>query len=428
MTSTINSAHESRADLPAYPAARAAGCPFDPPPTLYDLQKQGPLAKVRLMDGSTPWIVTRYAEQRAVLADPRVSSDVTRPGFPMEAQVMGRSGSGESAAEPAPSDTERGPAGLSFILMDDPEHARLRRMVTAPFAIKRIEAIRPAVQVIVDDLIDTMLAGPKPTDLVEAFALPLPSLVICRLLGVPYADHDFFQENSRTIIRRSATRAERGAALKRLLDYLDNLVGEKLDNPADDLLSGLTERIRTGELTPQGAAQMGVLLLIAGHETTANMIALGTLALLEHPDQLAILRDSDDPKVIGGAVEELLRYLHITHNGRRRVALEDIEVAGQTIRAGEGIIVANDIGNRDPEAFPGAPDQLDLHRDARHHVAFGFGVHQCLGQPLARMELQVVYRTLYKRVPTLRLATDLEKVPFKHDGSVYGVYELPVTW
>jgi cytochrome P450 len=172
---------------------------------------------------------------------------------------------------------------------------------------------------------------------------------------------------------------------------------------------------------------MGVLLLLAGHETTANMIALGTLALLTNPDQLALLRESDDPKLIAGAVEELLRYLNITHNGRRRVALEDIEISGQLIRAGEGLILANDIGNRDPAAFPD-PDRLDIQRDARRHVAFGFGVHQCLGQPLARMELQVVYGTLYRRIPTLSFAASLDRIHFKHDGSVYGVYDLPVTW
>jgi cytochrome P450 len=173
---------------------------------------------------------------------------------------------------------------------------------------------------------------------------------------------------------------------------------------------------------------MGVLLLVAGHETTANMIALGTLALLEHPDQLARLRETDDPKLVASAVEELLRYLNITHGGRRRVALADIEISGQVIRAGDGLIMPTDIGNRDPEAFPDDPDRLQIDRDARRHVAFGFGVHQCLGQPLARMELQVVYGTLYRRIPTLRLAADLDEIPFKHDGFVYGVYELPVTW
>jgi hypothetical protein len=392
-----------------YPMTRASGCPFDPPPDLRAKQQECPLAKVRLWDGSTPWLVTRYADQRALLADPRVSADIKRPGYPSSVPIR------------------PGGSKIGFILMDDPEHARLRRMVTAPFAIKRVEAMRPAVQKIVDGLIEDMLAGPKPADLVEVFALPVPSLIICDLLGVPYTDHDFFQENSKTIIKRTATPEQRVAASRQLTEYLDRLVGEKLDNPGDDLLSGLTERIKAGELTRQGAAQIGVLLLIAGHETTANMIALGTLALLEHPDQLALLRDTDDPRLVASAVEELLRYLNITHNGRRRVALADIEIAGQTIRAGEGLILPNDIGNRDSEAFPD-PDRLDIQRDARHHVAFGFGVHQCLGQPLARMELQVVYSTLYKRIPTLKLAADLDQIPFKHDGSVYGVYELPVTW
>ncbi len=407
MTTTSSTARENAAGIPEFPMARAAGCPFDPPPTLRAKQEEGPLTKVRLWDGSTPWLVTRYAEQRALLANPAVSSDITRPGYPSPAPINGGS--------------------ISFILMDDPEHARLRRMVTAPFTIKRVEAMRPAVQKIVDELIDDMLAGPKPVDLVEAFALPVPSLVICELLGVPYADHDFFQDASKVVIRRDATPEQRAAAFGRLGGHLNNLVGEKLANPGDDLLSGLAERVKAGELSQQDVAQMGVLLLIARHETTANMIALGTLALLEHPDQLALLRDTDDPKLVASAVEELLRYLHITHNGRRRVALADIEIAGEVIRAGDGLIMANDIGNRDPDAFP-EPDRLDIQRDARHHVAFGFGVHQCLGQPLARMELQVVYSTLYRRIPTLKLAADLEQISFKHDGSVYGVYELPVTW
>ncbi|TCC64211.1 cytochrome P450 [Kribbella pittospori] len=261
----------------------------------------------------------------------------------------------------------------------------------------------------------------------EAFALPVPSLVICQLLGVPYADHDFFQQNSKQLIKMAATQEQRATAHGNLAAYLDNLVGEKLDNPGDDLLSGLTERIRTGELTRQDAAGIGVLLLLAGHETTANMIALGTLALLEHPEQLAVLRETEDPKVVAGAVEELLRYLNITHNGRRRAVLEDIELDGQVLKAGDGVIFPNDIGNRDPGVFPD-PDVLDLHRDARRHVAFGFGVHQCLGQPLARMELQVVYSTLYRRIPTLRRAAELDEIPFKHDGAVYGVHSLPVTW
>ncbi|WP_427884984.1 cytochrome P450 [Kribbella sp. GL6] len=396
---------------PVYPMTRATGCPFDPPPRLRELQQEAPLTKVNIF-GKDAWLVTRYDDQRTLLADPRLSSDVRRPGYPSPTGQPPRNDDG---------------VGIGFILMDDPEHARLRRMVTAPFMIKRIEAMRPGVQKIVDGLIDDLLAGPNPVDLVEAFALPVPSLVICQLLGVPYADHDFFQQNSKNLIRMSATQEERAAAHGNLAKYLDGLVGEKLENPADDLLSGLTERVKTGELTRQDAAGMGVLLLLAGHETTANMIALGTLALLEHPDQLAVLRETDDPKVVAGAVEELLRYLNITHNGRRRAVLEDIELHGQVLKAGDGVILPNDIGNRDPSVFED-PDALDLGRDARRHVAFGFGVHQCLGQPLARLELQVVYSTLYRRIPTLRRAVGLEEIPFKHDGAVYGVYSLPVTW
>jgi len=421
MTDTANTT-DTEAAVPDYPMERAARCPFDPPPGLKALQAETPIARVRLSDGTTPWLVTGYDDQKTVLSDPRVSSDASRPGYPIPRAEGSQYDRAEGEPEP-----ERKAPGIGFILMDDPEHARLRRMVTAPFMVKRVEAMRPSVQKIVDDLLDVMLDGPKPADLVEAFALPMPSLVISNLLGVHYADHDFFQDNSKVIINRDTAEGERMQAMGNLVGYLDDLVGQKMKEPGDDLLSGLVGRIESGDLTRMEAAQIGMLLLIAGHETTANMIALGTLALLEHPDQLRLLQEAEDPKLFASAVEELLRYLHITHNGRRRVALEDMEVAGQTVKAGEGLIMANDIGNRDARIFAD-PDRLDLTRESRRHVAFGFGVHQCLGQPLARMELQVVYSTLYKRIPTLKLAVDIEEIPFKHDASVYGVYELPVTW
>jgi cytochrome P450 len=412
LTDVRDEAGQTRESLPGYPMERAAGCPLDPPPGLTALQAEGPLARVRLWDGSTPWLVTRYADQRALLADPRVSADATRPGFPHTSAGL----------------RERVTQDRSFIRLDDPEHARLRRMVTGPFTLRQVEAMRPGIQRIVDGLIDDLLAGPKPADLVAAFALPVPSLVICQLLGVPYADHDFFQRNSRILINRNTSAEEGRRVQEELIGYLDALIADKLANPADDLLSKLAvERVRTGELTRYDLASLGRLLLVAGHETTANMIALGTLALLCHPAQLATLRETSDPAQVAGAVEELLRYLSIVHSGRRRVALADIELGGQVIRAGEGLIMANDLANRDPSAFAD-PGRLDVHRDARQHVAFGFGVHQCLGQPLARVELQVVYGTLYRRIPTLALAAALEDIPFKHDGLVYGVYELPVTW
>lgn len=395
-----------------YPMPRAEECPLDPPPGLSALCAAAPLTRVRLWDGSTPWLVTRYADQRALLADRRVSADVTRPGYPYQ----------------GPSLQARRMRALSFVVMDDPEHARLRRMITGAFTMRRIEQMRPGIQRIADRLIDEMLAGPVPADLVAAFALPLPSLVICQLLGVPYADHDFFQRVSRMLVNRDTPAETAEQAQGELLGYLDRLIERKLADPGDDLLSRVAaERVRTGEMSRQELAAMGILLLIAGHETTANMIALGTFALLTHPDQLAAVRDADDPRLIVAAVEELMRYLSIVQSGRRRVAIEDIEVAGQVIRAGEGIILPTEAANRDAAMFPG-PDTLDVHRDARGHIAFGFGVHQCLGQPLARVELQVVYGTLYRRIPTLALAADPAQVPFKHDSFVYGVYELPVTW
>jgi cytochrome P450 len=400
------------AEIPGFPMERPAGCPFSPPPGLLALQTEAPIARVRLWDGSSPWLVTRHAEQRALLADRRISRDTERPGFP----------------HPNLAAREREKESRTFIGMDDPEHARLRRLVTPRFTIRRVEELRPAIQRIVDGLIDELLAGPKPADLVQAFALPVPSLVICRLLGVPYADHDFFQANSRIIIHRDSSPDAAREASGKLRRYLDRLVAERLASPGEDLLSRLAiDHVKTGELTPQEAAAMGVLLLIAGHETTANMIALGTLALLEHPEQLAALRDAGNPQLVAAAVEELLRYLTIVHFGLRRVALADIEIGNRIIRAGDGVILATVAGNRDEQVFAD-PDRLDIHRDARRHVAFGFGVHQCLGQPLARVELQVAYGTLYRRIPSLRLAVDREQVPFKDDGLVYGVYELPVTW
>jgi cytochrome P450 len=397
-------------DSPNFPMPRVNRCPFDPAPALQELQAKEPISRVRLWDGSTPWLVTHYADLRALYSDPRLSVDKTDPHYPHEGAAH----------------KERRHEHQMFLFWNDPEHAAQRRMVTAPFTIKRVEAMRPAIQKIVDGLIDDMLAGPKPADLVEAFALPVPSLVICELLGVPYEQHAAFQADSRAIMTRGTPPQEGLEATQRLTDVMDRLIGEKIAKPGNDLLSELAAKVTSGEVTRSEAATLGVVMLIAGHETTGNMIALGTLALLQHPDQLAIMRDADDPKVVAGAVEELLRYLTIV-GARRRFAVADIEVAGQVIHAGDGVIMAQEAGDRDPAAFPD-PGRLDLLRGARNHIAFGYGPHQCLGQPLARVELQVVYPTLLRRFPGLRLAADLDQIPLKNDTTAYGVYELPVIW
>ena len=394
--------------LATFPMTRAATCPFDPPPAL---REREPISRVRIWNGTSPWLVTDYADQRALLADPRLSSEMSRPGFPAV-----------SAAQAL-----RASSRL-LINMDNPDHDRYRRMLTRDFMVKRVEAMRPKVQGIVDVLIDELLDGPKPADLVEAFGLPVPSLVICELLGVPYADHAFFQRASSRLLAGDIAPEEGAAAQQEITDYLFALVGEKNATPGADLISRLViEQLRPGTMTAEEVANMATLLLVAGHETTANMISLGTVALLRHPEQLDEVRHGD-LKLIANAVEELLRYLNIVHSGRRRQALEDIEIRGTLIKAGDGVIIANNEGSRDESAFPGNPDELDIHREARHHLAFGYGIHQCLGQPLARMELQVVYSTLYRRIPTLALAVPFEELRFKNDMLIYGLHELPVTW
>ncbi|HEY4421190.1 MAG TPA: cytochrome P450 [Pseudonocardia sp.] len=394
---------------PAYPMVRT--CPFDPPAELAQLRAENPVGRVRLWDGSSPWLITRYEDVRRVLSDSRVSSETDRPGYPIQSEAMRR---GRVFTR-------------SFIGMDDPKHARYRKMIISDFTARSTEALRPVVEKLVNDLLDAMERGPRPVDLVEAFALPLPSMVICQMLGVPYADHDFFQEHSRAILDVSADPQETVRANDELRDYLTALIAEKEAEPTDDILGRLAQRyVLTGRLSRTEAATMALLLLVAGHETTANMIALGTLTLLEHPEQAAEVRDGDSA-VVKSAVEELLRLLTVVHTGRRRVALEDIEIGEVTIRAGEGIIIAGESANRDPAVFE-SPDELDIHRGSNHHVAFGFGVHQCLGQPLARLELQIAYPALLRRFPDLHRAVPLEEIRYRDKMVVYGVQELPVSW
>ncbi|MCI2422564.1 cytochrome P450 [Saccharopolyspora sp. K220] len=392
--------------------SRPTGCPFDPPAEFTALRAEEPISRVRLWNGKLAWLVTRYDDVRAVLSDPRFSSDMSKPGFPSHSEGV------------AVTRTKH----PTFLNMDDPEHAVHRRMLTRDFMIKRVEALRPRIQQHVDELLDQFTAGPQPADLVTGFALPVTSSVISELLGVPYEDHEFFQRQSGLLISGTVGPEEAMVAFDSVREYLRGLVERKAVEPAQDVISHLIEIERAGSITRDELLNMLSLLLRAGHETTANMIALGTLALLEHPAQLAALKADPSPTAVANAVEELLRYLTITHYGRRRVATEDVEIGGTLIRAGEGVVAANDSANRDPDAFPGNPDELDLGRAARHHLTFGYGVHQCLGQPLARVELQVVYPTLLRRLPELRVAVPVSELPFKTHMVFYGLFSMPVEW
>lgn len=415
MSETL-AAEEVSADIPEYPMEREARCPFAPPRRMLELGEVKPLSRVRIWDGSTPWLITGHEVARALFADSRVSVDDRRSGFPHWNEHM------LSTVNKRP---------RSVFTSDAEEHTRFRRMLSKPFTFKRVEGLRPAIQKITDECIDAILAGPQPADIVSALALPVPTVVISELLGVPYEDHEFFQHHANVGLARYASAEDGQKGAMSLAKYLSNLVEAKMAIPpgegTEDAVSDLAERVTAGEISVKEAAQLGTGLLIAGHETTANMIGIGVLALLENPEQAALLRDSDDPKFIANAAEELMRYLSIIQNGQRRVAIEDIEIGGETIRGGEGIIIDLAPANWDATAYP-QPDKVDFTRDASQELGFGFGRHQCVGQQLARAELQIVFQTLLRRIPTLRLAIPFDEVPFKHDRLAYGVYELPVTW
>jgi len=395
-------------DVPSFPMQRQ--CPFTPPPEYRKLREESPIARVLLPTGRHAWLVTKHEDVRSVLIDTRFSSDRNHPDFPRLIELM----------------PNRRVFSPSIISMDPPEHGPARRAVVGDFTVRRTRGLQPRIQEIVDDAIDAMLAGPQPADLVQALSLPVPSLVICELLGVPYADHEFFQTRSKLLIARSTSGEVRQQAVEDLQRYLGDLVTSKQQAPTDDLIGRQVLKQReNGTEDHESLVSLAFLLLIAGHETTANMISLGTIALLQNPGQLAII--ANDPSKTPEAVEELLRYFSIADTATGRVAVEDVEVDGVQIKAGEGVFALSYAANRDPEVF-NDPDALDLERGARHHVAFGFGPHQCLGQNLARAELQIVFDTLFRRVPNLKLAAPVEELSYKDDAVVYGVQALPVTW
>ncbi|AZQ70580.1 cytochrome P450 [Streptomyces luteoverticillatus] len=387
----------------AWPLART--CPFQIPGEYADLRKYEPIARAQVWDGSRTWLITRHEHVRSLLADSRVT---IRP-----------------AALPRLSAADSDGEGFrSLLTMDPPEHNTLRRMFIPEFSTRRVRAMRPGIERLVDDLIDKLLAGPAPADLVAELALPMSTLVICALLGVPYEDREFFQERSE-IATRVGGDSESLTALLELRDYLDKLVTAKTKSPGDDLLSGIiVNRLIPGEIQHNEVVDNAVLLLAAGHETSASMAALGILTLLQHPETLAEVRA--DEGLLPQTIDELLRYLSIA-DGMRRAATADIELGGMTIRAGDGLIISLGSGNRDEDAFP-SPDTFDIHRSARHHVAFGYGPHQCLGQNLARTELEVTLGAVIRRIPTLRLATDVEALRVKPDATIFGLHELPVEW
>lgn len=399
------------ADAPAFPMTR---CPFAPPPEYAEIRKQDHISKVTMPDGTPAWIFTKHEDVRAVLGDTRFSTKPTNPNYPFI-----------SPARASLLINENPPA---LIRMDPPEHTKFRRMLTKEFMHAHVQTMRPSIEKTVNELIDAIEAKGKPFDLVDDLALALPTTIIANLLGVPYADRDYFQERSQAKLDMSADPSVPIQATMEMREYLDKLITEKMKNPGnrDDLISRLiTHQLVPGNMNRDEALSLIELLLMGGHETTANMIALGTLSMLMYPDQKDQL--VADPSLVPNAVEEMLRYHTINHFNGPRVALEDIVVGGQLVKKGEGVLALIAAANRDPAAFP-EPDNFDIHRKALHHLAFSYGVHQCIGQPLARLELQIVFSTLFQRLPTLALTVPVDDLQFRFDGFVYGLKSLPVTF
>ncbi|GAA2671402.1 cytochrome P450 [Nonomuraea recticatena] len=398
---------ESLHTVTTMPAARQPGCPFDPPKELIDAREHGPISRFPFPDGHEGWLVTGYDLVRSVLGDSRFSS---RKELMRHHWAMDLSGIEMPPAPPG-----------EFLLMDEPQHGRYRKPLVGKFTVRRMRQLTERVEEITAEHLDAMEKAGPTADLVTAFAKPIPAIMICELLGVPYEDRGRFQEQIDLFMSGESSDEELIAAYTAVQDYLAQLVAAKRGNPTDDILSELTD----SDLTDEELKGMSLILLAAGLDTTTNMLALGTFALLQNPAQLAALRA--DPTLIDNAVEELLRYLSVAKTFFR-TALEDVELGGQTIKAGSMVVMSLNTANRDPERFSD-PHVLDLRRQDGGHLAFSHGIHQCLGQQLARVEMRVAFSALLARFPTLRLAVPAEEVALRPESAdIYGVKSLPVTW
>ncbi len=383
---------------------------FDLPPEYAAAREHCPVLPVTLWNEQRAWLLTRYKDYCSVLVDERFSGQFSREDFPTVTEARRNIDKLERA----------------FVGMDNPLHDQFRRMLTKEFTVRRIMALKPKIEALTDQLLDAMEEQGPPADLVGMLAVELPALVMCDLFGSPYEDHTYIARCAagRHGLSQSPDAAAQSA--NDLVDYCRKLIAEKERRPADDMLSRvIQEQVLPGSLEREDLANICSMILRAGHDTTTNMIALGTVLLLQHPDQLERLKA--DPTLVDPAVEELLRFLSPVQFAPRRVALEEVEVNGSTIQQGDGVFAVSASANRDAEEFPD-PDRFDITRDASHHVAFGYGIHRCLGQGLARVELQVVFDKLFHRFPRLQLAEPFETLPFKYDSQIYGLYRLPVSW
>jgi cytochrome P450 len=367
------------------------------------LRAQHPVAQVIMPGGTPAWLVTGYAEARAALTDPRLHK--LPKGW-----------------RPDP-DSLIASLDLHMLNLDPPDHERLRKLVNKAFTARRVSELRPRITAITAGLLDDMSTRDE-VDLLASFAFPLPITVICELLGVPVADRDQFRAWSATIVADTVSpevfQADAGAMVR----YFQTLLAARRREPADDLLSALISARDEGDrLSENELLSMAFLLLVAGHETTVNLIASGTLALLLNPGELARLRA--DPSLLGSAVEELLRYVNPVNNATFRFAAEPVEIGGVSIGPNEVVFVSLSGANRDPARYAD-PERLDLGRDGGGHVAFGHGIHYCLGAPLARLEAEIAFRGLLERFGSMTLAVPADELRWRPSTLIHGLESLPV--
>ena len=380
------------------------------------MREEGPVTLVTMPWGARAWLVTRYADVRAALADPRLYKDWA----------------GKLTPPDWVPDEVTGYLNMHLLNADPPDHTRLRKLVSKGFTARRVAGLRPRVEAITRSLLDETEAraavlketvGEDTVDLIEAFAFPLPVTVICELLGVPAEDREQFRAWSNAIVADNAGPGAFRAAGTAMFHYFTNLVAAKRAHPADDMVSALIEARDSGDsLNERELIAMLFLLLVAGHETTTNLIASGTLALLLNPAEMARLRA--DASLLPGAVEELLRYVNPLNHATDRFTLEPVEIGGVTIPAREWVLCVTTSANMDPDRFPDA-GRLDVSRDAGGHVAFGHGIHFCLGAPRACLEAEIAFGALLSRFPSLSLAADPATLRWRHSSLIHGLEPPP---
>jgi cytochrome P450 len=394
------------------------GCPMEPSGTYAELRETEPISKISLrLNGREAWLLTRFEDIRTMLSDSRFSADMTNPGYPLQfefpMELIGK-------VKPA------------LLHMDPPEHTKNRMMLMPELTVKKVETLRPRTQEVVDECIDNILELGKdgtPVDLVEHLAMPVPAIGMAEMMNIAHEEKELFTRWVTLLVTQGD--GDEHADLNMQVEMLlYKLMAERSENPGDDLMSSLVQRNKkAGEtLEPAEVSALVRAMIAAGHESTVNGIAIGVMVLLNHPEQAQFLRDN--PEYSGRAVDEILRYSSISDHGTVRVATEDVVLAGQLIKAGEGVVCSLSAGNHDPAVYEN-PNTLDLTRkEARHSLAFGYGRHMCAGQTLVRMQLETVFTTLLRRIPTIRQAVPLEELPFKsfYKALIDGLHALPVTW